>query len=264
MGLCVVAVSGCGNQDAAAEKAAAPVGGIAAAVGGKVEGAVEMAGGGNLVDPGNKEFAKRACDWLTAEAVSGAFGVPAGEIKQMKIAGCIYNWKQGGQIVEANLLLPMVHDSVDRARLWFANATANKTREQLHQEVDMVEEELREHESLDTDIRKKAAGSLMDAARAGTLGDVRYEDVPGVGDEARISSDDGTMRVRMGNVTFSLSAYKGAEPPPVEFTQRNLKVMQEEAIAAQNRWIQDTLAARQDAAKKLAPDVIAAIHAAGD
>ena len=228
----------------------------------KVDEALKEKGLSGMFDPEDKEFRKKACDFLTPEMVSGAFDVPAKELKQTKIMGCIYSWNKDDQTLNAQLMLIMVHKSLDRAKLWFKNSTANKTKAQLDQEMEKVKAEVQKRKELDTNLKKKTAGNITDLAKMGMPKEgVSYEDVSGVGDEARISNTDGMLNVRLGNVTFKLSAYRGPAKPKMKIDPKNIKGMPKVAMALQSKWIKDTLEQRKAAAKKLAPAVVKAINA---
>lgn len=227
-----------------------------------VDDALDKAGADDLFDPENKSFSKRACEFLTPEMVSGALGVPAADLKQTKIMGCIYSWKGDGQVLESQLMLLMVHKSLERAKLWFENSTASKTNEQLKTEMDVVKERVKDREAVDTKLKKKTASNLADLAQMGMPDEgVRYEDVPGIGDEARVSSADGTMTVRMDNLTFRLTAFKGPEKPKMKFDPKNLKGMAKKAMEVQKQWIKDTVETRKKDVKRIAPLVVKAIAA---
>ena len=252
-------LSACGDEKAV-EGSATEV--AATAIEKATDEALDKAGADDLFDPENKTFSKRACEFLTPEMVSGSFGVPAAELKKTKIMGCIYSWKGGGQTLEAQLMLLMVHKNLERAKLWFENSTASKTNEELNAEMDAVKEQLKEHETVDTELKKKTAGSLTELAKMGTPDEgVRYEDVPGIGDGARVSSADGTMTVRMDNLTFRLAAFKGPEKPKIQIDPKNLKGMAKKAMEIQKKWIKDTVETRKEDVKRIAPLVVKAIAA---
>lgn len=255
--------AGCGDKTSENDTAEGVAKNAAAAVEKKVDEAIEKEGLSGMFDPEDKELRKRACEFLTPEMVSSAFGVPSKDIKQTKMMGCIYSWNEGGQTLNAQLMLVMVHKSLDRAKLWFKNSTANKTKEQLDKEIDKVKAEVQKREELDTKFKKKTAGDITDLAKMASPGEgVSYEEVPGVGDEARISNADGTLTVRLGNVTFRLSAYKGPDKPKLKIDPKNLKGMAKAAMEIQNKWIKETVEQRKAHAKKLAPGVVQAIKAA--
>ena len=227
-----------------------------------INDATKEAGAEHLFDPEDKSIRKRACDFLTADMISVLFGVPAGELKQIKTMGCIYVWKKDEQIMEAKLMMPRVHKTTQGAATWFKNATATKSKEQADAEMDMVKEKLKERKELDTKTKKRTAINFADIAKMGTPDEgIRYEDVAGFGDEARMSSADGAMWIRIQNLTFQLSAYKGPKQPQPKFDPKNPMAIVKAAMDAQKKWLADTLEQRKMDVKKLAPAVVKAITA---
>jgi len=213
-----------------------------------------------VFDSKDKSIRKRACEWLTAELVASTFGIPAEELKQMKMMGCMYTWRKDGQIVDAKIMMPRVHKNLAGAKMWFNNATATKTSEQLAAEMDQLKTKAKAHDKLDTKLKKKVAGDLTDIAKLGMPdGGVRYDDVPGVGSQARVSSADGVLWVRLGNLTFQVTGYKGPDQPKPEVDLKNIDGIAKAAMKAQKDWIAATVDARKAGATKLAPLVVKAI-----
>lgn len=231
-----------------------------------VEGAMAEAedrvgGAAKFFDPSDKAFRKRACEFLTADMVSEQFEVPAADLKQMQIAGCIYTWDDDDEMVDAKVMMPRVHKSEDRAKLWFTNATKSLTKEELDAQLEMVKGKLDDEKMLKRDIEKKTAKSITDIAKMSNPEEgVTYEDVPGIGDEARISSSDGTLWVRLGNFTMQVSAYKGGKQPKPELDPRNTKAFVKATLEAQKKWLADTYEQRKAAVTVLAPKVVAAVE----
>jgi len=252
------------NPVAASTAAAktAPATGIEAVTEKAINRATKEAGAEHLFDSEDKSIRKRACDFLTADMMSGLFGIPAGEFKQIKVMGCIYVWKKDGQIMEAKLMMPRVHKTTQRAATWFKNATATKSKEQTDAEMDRVKEKLKGRKELDTKTKKRTAMNLTDIAKMGMPDEgIRYEDVDGFGDEARVSSADGAMWIRIKNLTFQLSAYQGPKQPQPKFDPKNPKAIVKAAMEAQRKWLADTLEQRKNDVKKLAPAVVKAVTA---
>lgn len=231
-----------------------------------VEGAMAEAedrvgGAAKFFDPSDKAFRKRACEFLTADMVAEQFEVPAADLKQMQIAGCIYTWDDDDEMVDAKVMMPRVHKSEDRAEQWFSNATKSLTKEELDAQIEMVKGKLDDEKMLEREVEKKAAKSITDIAKMSNPNEgVTYEDVPGIGDEARISSTDGTLWVRIGNFTMQVSAYKGGKQPKPELDPRNTKAFVEATMEAQKKWLADTYEQRKAAVTALAPKVVAAVE----
>ena len=253
-----------GDTEKADEKAKADDGGPAKAAEDAVDEAVaeatKEAGAEHLFDPEDKTIRKRACEFLTPELVSGLFGVPAGELKQTKVMGCSYTWRKDGQLLAVSLPMIRVHKTSESAATWLANATATRSEEQAAAEVDMVKEKVKDRKEVDTAVKKQAAVNLADLAKMGTPdGGYSYEDLPGLGDEARISNTDGGIWVRLGNLTFQVYAYKGPAKPKPKLDPKNPQAMAAEAVEIQKKWMADTVDQRKADAKKLAPAVVQAI-----
>lgn len=242
------------GADADAENADADAGGDPA----KAEAKTDP-----VFDPEDKEFRKKACEFLTADMVAEAFEVDAGALQQMKIMGCTYTWDDEGKMVEASLMLLRAHDDVEDATKWFANATKSRTKEEIEAQYEQLKKTLDDTEKLDTKAKKNTAKGITDIAASTTPDEgITYTDVPGVGSEARVSSADGTMWVRLGNLTFQVSAYAGPPQPPVDFDPKNTKGMIKASVEASKKWTAETASDRAQAAKKLAPGVVAAFRAA--
>jgi hypothetical protein len=229
-------------------------------VGDAVDQAVEEAGAEHLFDPEDKTIRKRACEFLTADMVAKAFEVPAGELKQHKMMGCMYTRRSGDQLTDAKLMMIRVHKTTEGATRWFGNATASKTKEQLDAEMELVKEKLKEREELDTSAKKKTAVNIADMLKdTSPDAGIRYEDVPGIGDQARVSDSDGALWVRLGNMTFQVQAYQGPDQPKPDSDPKNPRGMAKAAIEAQKKWLAETLEERKAAAVKLAPPVLEAL-----
>jgi hypothetical protein len=221
------------------------------------------AGTGHFFDPEDKTLRKRACEFLTPDLVSGLFDVPAGELRQTKMMGCIYTWRKDGQVLDVKLMLIRVQKSVEGAATWFGNATASKSKKQLDAEMDVVKERVQESEELDTTVKKKTAADLTELAKRGSPDEgVSYDDVPGLADQAGVSNIDGAIWVRLGNMTFQVSAFKGPDQPKLKIDPKNLKGIAKASMDAQKKWVKDTLEQRKSDAMTLAPRVVEAISAA--
>lgn len=228
-----------------------------------VDKAGAEAGAAALFDAEDKSIRKRACEFLTPEMVAKNLDVPADGLKQMKIMGCIYSWGEDGQTAEARLSMIQVHKTLEGAKRWYENATASKSEEEAAADLDQVKKKLDDRKELDTKLEKKTANSMADMMKMATpKGGIKFEDVPGVGDQARQSNSDGGLWIRLGNLTFNLAAYKGPEKPKLEFDPKDLKGIAKKSIESQNAWIADTLEQRRADALKLAPAVLKAIEGA--
>jgi len=236
--------------------------GVALAACGGDEAAIAAAGqSGRHFDEG---ISKQPCEILTPALVAETFAVPASELRQMKMMGCIYSWKQKAgdheTILEANLTMLRAHETEEGAIAWFQKATANKTNEEARGETAEVTERVKEDERVDTETKKKAAGTLGSLmAEALPEDGYSYAPVDGIGDEARVALHDGAIWARVGNLTFTVSAYKGAAQPEVALDasdMKDLKQLTRKTTAAKNAWLEEKHAERKAAATKLAKGII--------
>lgn len=203
----------------------------------------------------DKEMRKKACEILTAEMVAEVLEVNAADLKQMKIMGCSYNWSEDGQTVEARFGSIRVHDDTARAKKWFANATKGMTAKEVEEAMAKVAERAKKDERIDTEEKKAAVGSI--AKSAGKMGAITFEDVDGVGDEARLNTGDGDLWVRKGNMTFTVAAYKGKElqaPPMKGGDMKGFAAKMRELDKAHKK---ETMPQRKDAATKLTKAILA-------
>ena len=107
------------------------------------------------------------------------------------------------------------------------------------------------HGKLDTAGEKAAAKKVGDAIGAG--GAIRFEDVDGIGDQARIEADAGTLRIRKANLYLTLEADYGPKIPAPEDTSMDAikKAMKE--------WRAKTAPRRKKAAVNLGRRVAEAL-----
>lgn len=208
-----------------------------------------------------KDMRKKGCELLTPKLVAETFGVPEGELQQTKIMGCIYNWTADGETVEANITLLRAHKSEKLAAQWLENATQTLTKEQMAAQMQEVKGKVKEREEVDTKLKKETADTLMNVA-TDMLPDegVSYEDVDGVGDQARINTGDGTLSVRVDNLTFNVSAFKGKEMEQPEYTaadMKNIKKVTAMAKQAQQTWLKENVDQRRADGIKLAKLIVA-------
>ena len=201
---------------------------------------------------------KKPCEILTPELVESTFSVPKAELKQMKIMGCIYSWKNEDEELQATLTLMRAHKSADVAAQWFANATKGMSAEEAKAVVKEATEKAKKDPKVDTKIEKKAADMVGAAAVANTTA-VRFEEVDGVGDQARVTARDGTLWVRTGNLTFNVSAYKGPKMPGIKFKKMDPKSIMAQSKKANADWMAKTLDQRKTQATELAQVVLGAL-----
>jgi len=214
------------------------------------------AAAGKTFDDGLK---KRGCELLTAEMVSKALEVPAGDLTQMKVLGCSYEWEGEGRQVEAAIRFIRVYDDVEKATQWFSNMTKDQTPEEIAAAMEQIKKKVKEDGKIQG-AGKEAVTDVIGGALTGSMPEgVSYVDVPGVGDEARASEQNGDLYVRVGNATFTIHAYAGKAyvPPPLDPTnlQAAAKAQQKAVVA----WEKETASEHQKAAVAVAKLVVAAM-----
>jgi len=202
----------------------------------------------SLVELFDSDMSKKGCEILTAELVAATFDVPADALKQFKILGCRYNWDNETETLEAGISMLRVYDSEEAAGDWFASATKSRTAEEMKAQMEQVAGQMEKSEQLDTDSKKSAAKGIL--ASIGSKA-VHFEDVNGIGDEARVN-DDGTVYVRVGNLTFMVSAYKGPKAPPMDLQGVDLQQMAEIAKEHSAQWAAETATQRKADGARLA------------
>jgi len=200
----------------------------------------------------DRDMSKRGCEILTADLVSATFDVPADALKQMKIMGCRYEWSNDEQTLTAGITMLRAYKSEAAAAGWFANATRNRTAKEMQQEMDKISGQLDESEQLDTELKKSTAKNLLAMVENKA---VNFEDVEGIGDEARVR-DSGTVYVRVDNLTFMVTAYKGSKMPKPDMQGVDLKQLV--AITKENaaRWAIETAPQRKNDGIRLARVIV--------
>ena len=203
----------------------------------------------------DRDMSKKGCELVSADLVSATFKVPADTLTQRKIMGCRYDWKNNTDTLEATISMIRAHGSEVAAAQWFANATSNRTAEEMAAEMDKISGQLDKQKELDTAVKKSTAKSLL--ATVGSKA-ITFEDVAGVGDAARIS-DEGTLYVRVDNLTFMVSGYQGpiAPKPDLADLRTDLKQIAARVNESNAQWISETLPQRKTEATRLAKGIIA-------
>lgn len=221
------------------------------------DGDVQAAADSALSDSArfDTDMRKKGCELLSAELVAATFDVPADALTQFKIMGCQYSWDGDEETLEASISMLQAHDREAGAASWFATATRNRTAEEMQAEMDQVAGQLDESEQLDTELKKSTANDLLKTVGSKA---VTFEDVAGVGDEARVS-DDGTVYVRVDNLTFMVSAYKGPAAPPPDFQGADLQQMATIGKEHAAQWAIETAPQRKADGIRLAGAIVAAL-----
>ncbi|MEZ5573063.1 MAG: hypothetical protein R3E64_13705 [Halioglobus sp.] len=184
---------------------------------------------------------RKGCELLSADIVSATFDIPVDALRQRKMMGCRYSWENESETLEAGISLIQVHKSEEAAIAWFNKAAASRTAEQMQADMETAAKRVDTQANLNTELKKATAKKLL--ALVGSKA-VTFTDVAGIGDAARVN-DEGIVYVRVGNLTFLVTAYKGAKAPPLDFTGVDYNKM---AAAAQEhavQWAQETAPQRR-------------------
>jgi hypothetical protein len=242
----------CDSDDDAADGASAPApagGDAAPADEGSAPAAAKATTAGPRTYP--KDARKQKCDALTNEFVAELFEFPVDRLKPedpSRKKKCRFSWNHEGQTFFAHFGSLSVKKDEDRAKLWFKNQTESKTQEQVEADAKQIAEKLGKEEKLDSPTAKATTKTAMNAFAGMTTDGVTWNDVPGLGDEARVNDSNGIVRIRDGNALIWMSAYLVPEEPPYTGPPTDIS-----AITAHNRkWIQETIEQRKAASIKLA------------
>ncbi len=210
-----------------------------------------------------KDQRKKGCEMLPPAMVAEVLAVPEGELKQMKIMGCNYSWESADeqQIAEASIMSIWIKKDAAAARKWFENSTKTQTAEELKAAMAMVKAKAKESKEVDTEVKEKAVDQLGDAV-TGMFpeGGIKYEDVAGVGDAARVDENEGALTVLVGNMVFNVRAYKGPPAPPPDMsamTSGDVKKMMKASKEASAKWMAETRDEREKLAIALAKAIVA-------
>lgn len=205
---------------------------------------------------------KKGCEMLTPKLAAEGLGVPEGELEQMKMMGCIYSWKSAdkSEIADASLMNISIRKDAKLARAYFEGSTKDRTAEEVRAELAKVMEATKKREEIDTKSKKTAVSAVGGIAGA-MVPDAgyQYSDVPGVGDAARASSEDGAITVLLGNMVFNVRAYKGKPSPELDMTKfspTDTKAMVAAAKEIDEKWKAETLDARKAQAAKVAKAIV--------
>lgn len=203
---------------------------------------------------------KMACDVLTADMVAKALEVPAGELKQNTVMGCGYQWENDTQQADAGFRMLTVYDDEETAKTRFANMTKGMSQEEIKAAMEGIKDKAEKDGAIKGAGAEKAAdeigGAVVDSAGAGGF---VYEDATGIGDEARVLTNDGTVYVRVRNVTFTVTGFKldNPETPPLDPKDPQGSIKKQSAALMQ--WVTDTAPQRAESAKVLAKAVVEAL-----
>lgn len=252
-----------GDDGAAAKKAAGdePGAKIEAEITKGVEGSDLDADTKKEVASFVKDQSKKGCEMLTAGTAAKVLEVPEGDLKQMKVMGCFYTSESDEQLAEAMIVSIYIKDTPEQAKTWFGNMTKDKTPEETAAEMEMVVEKAKKSDKIDTDVKKKTVDQVGGLVSAMTPDEgYHYDDVPGVGDAARVNTYDGQLTVLIGNMIFKVRAYKGPpspKPDMKELVSADMKRIMAATKKVEAEWMQATREERKAYGIKLAKAIVA-------
>lgn len=145
------------------------------------------------------------CRVLTTEDVAAATGVPADQIEQQAISGCLYSWSDGSIM----LMSVRAHKTLKRAQNEYARFTKDASAEEVEGSKQAFQEEVakKQEEGELTSVEGAVATTLTDAMPAEEVTHQRWS---GIGSEASMNNS-GSVRLRYGNVTVWFTGKTGDE-----------------------------------------------------
>src|SRR3546814_3666931 len=108
-------------------------------------------------------------------------------------------------------------------------------------DLDRIKANIKEKAAAELNARGEKAADAIMGKTSGSAG-IQFEDVEGVGDEARfaLTVGAGDLHVRVGNLYFTTAAYSGATMPmPERLTGSSM-------LAANKKWRHDTMPQRTE------------------
>lgn len=186
------------------------------------------------------------CSLLTPQTVSKTFSVPVDDISQMTVSTtCGYDWETKSDRMDVMFNVSKADKDAAKVGEFFKLATRNMSQQEVADAYQKISAEAAARgQKTDTTERVVAAGSARD---------IRFEDVAGLGDQARFDLRTGRMHVLYGNLYFDVAAYHGPKmPTPAAFDMETIG-------KASETWTQETMAERKAAAETIARAVIAGL-----
>lgn len=197
---------------------------------------------------------KNPCELLPAEMVAGLFEVPVADLERESSmsSACAYSWENDDETERLDVTVKVsdVGKDAERTASNFRSVTRGMSGADVDRAMAGIKEKAASEGKLDTAGKRKAGDAIAGSA-SGSAG-IQFEDVAGVGDEARfaLTVGAGELHVRAGNLYFTASAYSG---PGMEMPET---LTGASIIAADRQWRQDTMPQRKEAAITLAQAVV--------
>ncbi len=225
--------------------------------------ASRAASGEPVADPVHIDAAvgENPCELAPAEMVAGLFGVPVTDLEREPSvsSACAYGWESndGTERLDVKVKVSDIGEDAGRTASNFRAVTRGMSGAEVDRAMARVKEDAASGGSLGTAGKRGAADAVV-GATSGSAG-IRFEDVAGVGDEARfaLTVGAGDLHVRTGNLYFTVSAYSG---PAMEMPER---LTGASIMAADRQWRQDTMPQRREAAVALAQAVVQSLAGRG-
>lgn len=165
-------------------------------------------------------------------------------------SACVYQWENDTRRLDVRVQVAGIDEDAGRATSNFRSVTRGLSGTDLDRAMAGIKEQAANDGGLDTVGKREAADAVVDSS-SGSAG-IQFEDVDGVGDEARLalSVGAGDLHVRAGNLYFVASAYSGPEMQmPTGMTAGSI-------LAADRQWRRETMPQRRQAAIKLAEAIV--------
>lgn len=190
-----------------------------------------------------------ACDLLTPQIAASTLALPQTELRQVANNGCAYSKTSAEEEASVSLTGLVVAATPETAAARFTSMTRSITRKEATAIAAKAGGEKAEGES-GTDAE------LSKAARTSKPAEMRFEDVEGVGDTARLNTTTGTVTVRAGNLLFSITAYKGARMQRPKAAGGDVTKLADKVRKARAKWVEDTMDTRKTLATQAAQAII--------
>ena len=200
----------------------------------------------------NTAIRNNPCELAPPEMVAALFEVPVAELERTTSgsSACAYQWENDTRRLDVRVQVAGIDEDAARVTSNFRSATRGMSGADLDSAMTGIREQAAEDGGMDTAGKREAADAVVDSSGDST--GIRFEDVDGVGNEARLalSVGAGELHVRAGNLYFVASAYLGPE------MQMATGMSAGSILAADRQWRRETMPQRRQAAIKLAQAVV--------
>lgn len=183
------------------------------------------------------------CAIVTTQMVATAFEVPVSDVEQSNVMSsrCSYEMESNGDTLDVEVSVD-AFETTKKAASYFRRATRNMSSEEISDAMNSIQKEA--GTDLGTAAQKDAAESIGSGVKQG--GGIQFQDVEGVGDQARLNTFDGTLNLQAGNLLIDLRSYYGPAMPIPDVIEPGTM------MKVQKSWMQDTMEARETQSVKLA------------